>query len=333
MIASASTKTLEGKGRPSCVSLEFHDEMIEGQRLTFIAAYSGGEKGDCIHEWFRLKDDGSKEKLGCDEFHDLTYEDVGGYIELVFVPARKDGMQGKPKTIVSTLICPAEPVGLELIIPECFEDKEVVPVKSYFGGKEGHGEYTWYKSSRRLQETDIMGMPRANADVHIVGNKLTYVPRLDDVGAYLALHWVPARDDGRLGKPIVAVSKTPVSPELIKLQKLVLTGKAMEGEVLTAVEVISENDAQQLVWNKYKKEVTYQWSFVSEVDGQLSYETLPLQCSSYKLRLEDIEFNHSGWFHDATSGYGSNGIFMHVGSFLFGRCIFLCNLAIILVLY
>ncbi|XP_031505223.1 187-kDa microtubule-associated protein AIR9 isoform X2 [Nymphaea colorata] len=369
-------------GRPSCVSLEFHDEMIEGKRLTFIAAYSGGEKGDCIHEWFRLKDDGSKEKLGCDEFHDLTYEDVGGYIELVFIPIRKDGMQGKPKTIVSTLICPAEPVGLELIIPECFEDKEVVPVKSYFGGKEGHGEYTWYKSSRRLQETDIMGTPRANADVHIVGNKLTYVPRLNDVGAYLALHWVPARVDGRLGKPIVAVSKTPVSPalpvvsdvhvkevstgvylgcgkyyggfegpslfswykettegtmflitdansmtyeatdadyncrllfgytpvrsdsvmgelllsepsnvvfpELIKLQKLVLTGKAIEGEVLTAVEVISESDAQQLVWNKYKKEVTYQWSFVSEVDGLLSYETLPLQCSSYKLRLEDI---------------------------------------------
>lgn len=46
-------------------------------------------------------------------------------------------------------------------------------------------------------------------------------------------------------------------PELIKLHKLVLTGKAMEGEVLTALEVISENDAH--VWNKYKMYITYQW--------------------------------------------------------------------------
>lgn len=40
---------------------------------------------------------------------------------------------------------------------------------------------------------------------------------------------------------------------------LTLTGKAIEGDVLTAVEVIPKSEAQQHVWGKYKKDVRYQW--------------------------------------------------------------------------
>jgi len=40
----------------------------------------------------------------------------------------------------------------------------------------------------------------------------TYVPSLDDVGAYLALYWVPVREDGKRGKPLVAVCDNPVAP-------------------------------------------------------------------------------------------------------------------------
>lgn len=43
------------------------------------------------------------------------------------------------------------------------------------------------------------------------------------------------------------------------MEMLALTGKAIEGEVLTAVEVIPKSDHQQCVWNKYIKEVIYQW--------------------------------------------------------------------------
>jgi hypothetical protein len=38
-----------------------------------------------------------------------------------------------------------------------------------------------------------------------------------------------------------------------------LTGKAIEGDVLTAVEVIPKSETQRNVWSKYKKEVKYQW--------------------------------------------------------------------------
>ena len=40
---------------------------------------------------------------------------------------------------------------------------------------------------------------------------------------------------------------------------LALAGKAVEGDVLTAVEVIPKSESQQRVWGKYKKEIRYQW--------------------------------------------------------------------------
>lgn len=40
---------------------------------------------------------------------------------------------------------------------------------------------------------------------------------------------------------------------------LALTGKAVEGDVLTAVEVIPNSETQQHVWSKYKKDIRYQW--------------------------------------------------------------------------
>lgn len=40
---------------------------------------------------------------------------------------------------------------------------------------------------------------------------------------------------------------------------LALTGKAVEGDILTAVEVIPNSETQQHVWSKYKKDIRYQW--------------------------------------------------------------------------
>lgn len=40
----------------------------------------------------------------------------------------------------------------------------------------------------------------------------THTPSLEDVGAYLALYWLPTREDGRCGKPLIAISDSPVIP-------------------------------------------------------------------------------------------------------------------------
>lgn len=370
-------------GPPTCRSLEFVGSMIEGQQLSFIASYCGGERGPCFQEWLRVKSNGVKEKLSSHELLDLTLDDVGTCIELVYTPIREDGTKGNPRSILSDVIAPADPLGMELVIPDCCEQEEVVPQKTYFGGQEGVGEYIWYRAKSKLDGTALMEISDASVDVVICGKTLTYTPLLEDVGTYLALYWLPTRSDGSCGRPLVAICDSPVAaalpvvsnvhvvevssviysgegeyfggyeglslfswyretndgtitlingatsrtyevtdddyncrllfgytpvrsdsvvgelrlseptkiilPELPQVEVLALTGKPIEGDVLTAVEVIPKSETQQSVWNKYKKDVRYQWFYSLEVGDRKTFEPLPAQLScSYKLRLEDI---------------------------------------------
>lgn len=56
---------------------------------------------------------------------------------------------------------------------------------------------------------------------------------------------------------------------------LALTGKAVEGDVLTAVEVIPNSEMQQHVWSKYKKDIRYQWyGLILYIDAGLQYFSL-----------------------------------------------------------
>ncbi|GLT68497.1 hypothetical protein SLA2020_407210, partial [Shorea laevis] len=370
-------------GPPTCHSLEFLGSMIEGQRVSFIASYSGGERGNCYYEWFRVKSNGGQEKLSTFDFLDLTLEDVGRCIELVYTPVRQDGTKGSPRSILSDIIAPADPIGVDLEIPDCVEDEEACPQKTYFGGQEGVGQYIWYRTKNKLHGSALIDISSACEDVVICGKTLSYTPSLEDVGAYLALYWLPTRADDKCGKPLVVISDSPVAPalpvvsnvcvrelssgiysgegeyfggyegsslfswyretnegtiilinganlstyevtdsdykchllfgytpvrsdsvvgelklseptdiilpELPKVEMLALTGKAVEGDVLTAVEVIPKSENQQRVWSKYKKDVRYQWFCSSEYGDRKSYEPLPTQCScSYKVRFEDI---------------------------------------------
>ncbi|KAF7842164.1 187-kDa microtubule-associated protein AIR9 [Senna tora] len=370
-------------GPPMCHSLEFLGSMTEGQRLSFNAVYSGGERGDCLHEWFRVKNSGVREKISDLDFLNLTIADVDACIELVYTPVREDGTKGTVKSIVSDVISPADPKGMDLVIPDCCEDTELVPQKTYFGGQEGVGEYIWYRTKNKLEGTALLNISHSCEDVVICGTNPSYKPSLEDVGAYLALCWIPTRADGKCGEPLTAISSSPVSPappivsnvrvkklslgvysgegeyfggyqgesifswyrenkegtielingansrcykvvdsdyncrllfgytpvrsdsvvgehrlsdptdiilpELPIVEVLALTGKAVEGDVLTAVEVIPKSETQQEVWSKYKKDIRYQWFCSSEMGDRLSYDPLPTQRScSYKVRLEDI---------------------------------------------
>lgn len=370
-------------GLPTCHSLEFLGSLVEGTRLSFIASYSGGMQGDCLYEWLSVKGNGQKDKLTVDDFLDLTLDNVGESVELVYTPVRDDGLKGSPRTLVSGPVAPGEPLGIDLVIPDCCEGEKVVPRTRYFGGQEGVGEYIWYRTKDKLHGSTLLELSTNSTNVDICGKTLTYTPSLDDVGAYLALYWVPIRSDGKCGEPLVSISESPVTPalpivsnvrvkesssntyigegeyfggyegaslfswhretdegtiilingansrtyevtdedyncrllfgytpvrtdsavgelrlseatgiilpELPRIEMLALTGKAVEGEVLTAVEVIPESESQQHVWGKYKKEVKYQWFYSCEPGNNQSFEPFLSQYScSYKVRFEDI---------------------------------------------
>uniref|UniRef100_A0A803N0W9 Uncharacterized protein n=1 Tax=Chenopodium quinoa TaxID=63459 RepID=A0A803N0W9_CHEQI len=390
-------------GLPSCEELKFSGSMMEGERLAFIASYHGGVKGNCCTEWFRIQNNGHKEKLCANDYLDLTLDDVGSCIEIIFTPVRGDGIRGISQSIISDVIIPADPVGLELTIPGCCEAEVVLPHTIYFGGHEGLGEYIWYRTKNKLHGSDLSSISDTYDDIVICGRDLTYTPFLDDVGTYLVLYWVPIRDDGKPGKPLVSICDDPVAPgsvvlflvviflgaggvgwthpivrnicvkslnlstysgegeyfgghegsslfswyretaeglitlingadsltyevtesdyncrllfgytpvrldsvvgelrlsdptdllfpELLKIEMVALTGKAMEGELLTSVEVIPNSESQQIVWSKYKKDVKYQWYYSSDSEDVRSWELLSSESScSYRLRYEDID--------------------------------------------
>lgn len=66
----------------------------------------------------------------------------------------------------------ADPKGLELVLPDCCEDHEVIPLKSYYGGEEGFGEYVWYRSRRKLESTELENISHANEIATLCGEML-----------------------------------------------------------------------------------------------------------------------------------------------------------------
>jgi len=70
---------------------------------------------------------------------------------------------------VNTPFHAGEPKGVNLILPECFEDNEISPIKTYFGGKEGTGKYTWF---RNKEKPDNLEFDLIAASSEVVGETL-----------------------------------------------------------------------------------------------------------------------------------------------------------------
>ena len=66
----------------------------------------------------------------------------------------------------------ANPVALELVIPDCCEGTEIIPQKSYFGRQEGVGEYIWYRTKSKLDGTTLMEISNACEDVVLCSKML-----------------------------------------------------------------------------------------------------------------------------------------------------------------
>lgn len=63
-------------------------------------------------------------------------------------------------------------MGLKLVIPNCCEGQVVVPIQSYFGGHEGAGEYIWYRTRRKLEESELGELLNSCEDVFVCDRTL-----------------------------------------------------------------------------------------------------------------------------------------------------------------
>lgn len=78
----------------------------------------------------------------------------------------------KQGLIYLVILVTADPVGMELVIADCCEKEEIVPRKTYFGGQEGVGEYVWYRTKSKLDETALMEISDESEDVVICSRTL-----------------------------------------------------------------------------------------------------------------------------------------------------------------
>lgn len=59
---------------------------------------------------------------------------------------------------------------MDLVIPDCCEDEEITPLRKYFGGHEGVGEYIWYQTKNKLDGSAILDIANA-CDAEICGTE------------------------------------------------------------------------------------------------------------------------------------------------------------------
>lgn len=207
-----------------------------------------------------------------------SIEDVGAYLALYWLPTRADGKVGKPLvSLCDSPVSPALPV-VSNVRAKKVSTGIYLGEGEYFGGYEGLSLFSWYRATDDGTITLISG-----------ANSKTYEVTDEDYNCHLQFGYTPVRLDSVVGELRLSEATDVILPELPTIEMLVLTGKAVEGDLLTAIEVMPKSESQQKVWTKYKKDARYQWFCSSEMMNSRVFEPLPSQQScSYKVRFEDI---------------------------------------------
>ncbi|KAL0363622.1 UNVERIFIED_CONTAM: microtubule-associated protein AIR9 [Sesamum calycinum] len=215
---------------PSLNFLSITGDYSEGGVLTASYGYIGGHEGKSIYNWYlhETSSNGTHSEISgaTSSSYMLSVDDIGFFISVSCEPIRNDWARG-PIVLSEQVgpIVPGDPLGVELVIPDCSEGQEVVPEKRYFGGQEGAGKYIWFRTKNKPHEPALMELANNCENVDIRGQTITYTPSVEDVGTYLALYWVPTRSDGKCGKPLVSICESPVIPGVPRMDKLEIEGR------------------------------------------------------------------------------------------------------------
>ncbi|KAL2643139.1 hypothetical protein R1flu_010726 [Riccia fluitans] len=250
--------------------------------------YFGGKEGPGEYTWYHTSSRPEGMQLPKDVkplYNGMTYTpelaDVGKYLLLRWVPVRSDGLRGQPLLACSRgPVMPARPAVYNVELREVSLGM-FVGEGEYYGGYEGQSKLSWYRQTAEGYQTLIQG-----------ATSKTYVVCDDDYTAQILFGYTPVRSDGVVGDLVLSEPSATIYPELPRIQKLVISGKAIEGEILTALEVIPKGDSQQRSWDKFKKEIKYSWSrSLSEDEESDDFEPIALQrACTYKVRLEDVGY-------------------------------------------
>ncbi|GBG82552.1 hypothetical protein CBR_g34929 [Chara braunii] len=148
---------------------------------------------------------------------------------------------------------------------------------SYHGGLEGRSRWSWYRKSPNNNLMVIQGA--TNRD---------YEAQHEDYGCQILFGYTPVRIDGIAGELVLSEPSPFIYPDLPVVESFTIIGKAMEGEILTAVDMPPTNEASLSIWDRYKKDIKYQWYRSGEGNGGKFSEIRQQRSCTYKVKLEDV---------------------------------------------
>lgn len=262
-------------------------ECCEGVEIVPKKSYYGGTEGASELRWFRVQHSPSASTLPDDAIlvaNSATYtptpKDVGMHIAVSWTPVRSDGKIGKPLvTCSSGSVAPALPSVRNVTINRIGTQK-LLGQGEYLGGSEGNSKLSWFRESEDGTLTLIQG-----------ASSETYTIVEEDYTHTLVFGYTPVREDGTVGEKVLSEKSAVILPDVPRPLKLLLSGRAIECEVLSSTGVMFDNEVDQLTWQKYKKDVKYQWLRSSSPGVSNAFEILPLQRTSlYKVRPEDVDY-------------------------------------------
>eukprot|EP00250_Pteridium_aquilinum_P034177 c7193_g1_i1 orf=271-5415(-) len=271
---------------PVGVSISIPD-CCEGVEVIPKKSYYGGTEGSSEFRWFSVQCPLNGTNLPDDAVllaNTFTYiptsEDVGMHLALCWTPVRSDGKRGKPITACNNHpVVPALPSVRNVTIKRV-GTQTLLGHGEYRGGSEGNSILSWF---RETDDGSLAVIQGATSE--------TYTIVEEDYTHSMVFAYTPIREDGTIGERVFSEKSAVILPDVPKPLKLLISGNASEGEVLTSTGVMFENEADQVIWQKYKKDVKYQWLRSSAPGVLNAFEILPLQrTSTYKVRSEDVGF-------------------------------------------
>eukprot|EP00244_Chara_vulgaris_P002825 TRINITY_DN14979_c0_g1_i1.p1 TRINITY_DN14979_c0_g1~~TRINITY_DN14979_c0_g1_i1.p1 ORF type:complete len:562 (+),score=91.22 TRINITY_DN14979_c0_g1_i1:208-1893(+) len=250
-----------------------------------VLSHGGTTEDDGQWVWFRSwkrlekpsRESPGLRKLATTRNYVPTIDDVGSYLVVECTMAPSERRKGK-----IILKCADYPVGPAPPVVRNVKISEVgrnmfKGYGSYHGGLEGKSRWSWYRKS-----------PNDNLMVIEGATNRDYEARHEDYGCQILFGYTPVRTDGIAGELVLSEPSPFIYPDLPVVESFTIIGKAMEGEILTAVDMPPTDEIRLSIWERYKKDIKYQWYRSGEGNGGKFSEIRQQRSCTYKVKLEDV---------------------------------------------
>ncbi|KAK8890235.1 hypothetical protein M9Y10_035007 [Tritrichomonas musculus] len=233
---------------PPNVEITIGDQIIEDQVIVPKVTYHGGYEGQSEIRWYRESIDPNDINVGFEYNKDvkgLNYPtsimDVDHKLQLVYTPIRSDGERGDDVVIECGPVMPLPPSVSDVkIFQNEFGDVEVTG--RYKGGFEGQSFIIW-----RLYED-------GNDTPINLGKTVerTMSPTEQIVGKTMDAIFVPVRDDGAGGQPVVTSNKIVPQPlpTVLSAEILVKGGQMLPGALMRCRATFPKGQTGQYQWHR-----------------------------------------------------------------------------------